>query len=37
MTTRELQPVSDLNRRDFLNLPGGGVLVRHTPVHSFAQ
>jgi CO/xanthine dehydrogenase Mo-binding subunit len=36
MTTRELQPVGDVNRRSFLKLLGGGALVCLTP-HLSAQ
>jgi isoquinoline 1-oxidoreductase len=37
MTTRELQPLGDLNRRDFLSVLGGGLLVCLAPVRSLAQ
>ena len=37
MTTRELQSLSDVNRRDFLKLLGGGVLVCLAPIPSLAQ
>jgi isoquinoline 1-oxidoreductase len=39
MTTREIVPVAadPVNRRDFLKLLGGGVLVCLTPASSFAQ
>jgi CO/xanthine dehydrogenase Mo-binding subunit len=37
MTTRELQPLSDIKRRDFLRVLGGGLLVCLAPVRSFAQ
>jgi CO/xanthine dehydrogenase Mo-binding subunit len=37
MTTRELQPLSDVNRRDFLKFLGGGLLVCLSPISSVAQ
>jgi CO/xanthine dehydrogenase Mo-binding subunit len=37
MTTRELQTVSHINRREFLRVLGGGLLVCLAPVRSIAQ
>jgi CO/xanthine dehydrogenase Mo-binding subunit len=37
MTTRELQPLGDINRRDFLKYLGGGVLVCLSQIPSFGQ